>query len=252
MSESQPLIAECPSCQTRFRVTEEQLAVAEGRVRCGACLAVFDGREAEVSDDETAIVGDPVDVLLDIERTEEPASGPGSAQEGEFPPQPDYEGAADSIPGKPLHLMRFATAIAAALALLAAGVLVLQYEVYVQDPVLREAYEIVGVEVPRFKALDRIDVANPSVDERLGAPEGLVVRLDLTNTAPRYQRFPSLEVRFQRKDGTLLADEQRVEPGAYLPNPSQSRRMSPNQITPVELRLQDPGPDAFSYSISLL
>ena len=113
------------------------------------------------------------------------------AQEGEYPPQQEYE-----EPRKPLHPMLFATAIAAALALLAAGVLVLQYEVYVQDAVLREAYEIVGVDVPRYKALDKIDIGNPSVDERFGAPEQLVVSLDLTNTAPLYQRFPTLAVQF--------------------------------------------------------
>ncbi|MBB3048151.1 putative Zn finger-like uncharacterized protein [Litorivivens lipolytica] len=31
----------CPHCQTSFRVTESQLATARGRVRCGACLEVF-------------------------------------------------------------------------------------------------------------------------------------------------------------------------------------------------------------------
>ena len=248
MSESQPLIAECPSCQTRFRVTEEQLAVADGRVRCGACLAVFDGREAEVRDEEMAVVGDPVDMLLEIEDAAR-ASTPDSTTEGVSPP--DDEDATESIPDKPLHPVLFGTAIAAALALLAAGVLVLQYEVYVHDPVLRQAYEIAGVEVPRYKALGKIDLANPSVDERLGAPEGLIVRLDLTNIAPRYQQFPTLAVRFHRGDGALLA-EQRVEPAAYLPNPTQSRRMLPKQATSVVLRLDDPGPAAASYSISLL
>ena len=250
MSESQPLIAECPSCQTRFRVTEEQLAVADGRVRCGACLSVFDGREAAVSDEQTAVL-DPVDVLLEIQERAQTAAGLDSAKEGEVPQQDDDEKAPESTPVKP-HPVLFAAAIAAALALLAAGVLMLQYEVYVQDPVLREAYEIVGVELPRYKALDKIDIANPSVDERLGAPEALIVRLDITNTAPRYQRFPNLAVRFHRRDGTSLADEQRVEPAAYLPSPTQSRRMSPNQTTPVVLRLDDPGPEAASYSISLL
>ena len=38
-----PLITECPNCDTRFRVTESQLQIAGGRVRCGACLVVFDG-----------------------------------------------------------------------------------------------------------------------------------------------------------------------------------------------------------------
>lgn len=248
MSESMPLISECPSCQMRFRVTEEQLAVADGRVRCGACLAVFDGREAEVGEETAAGPDDPLDALLEIEGTE-PASAPDSVEEGV--PLPEGEEAPESIPGKPLHPVLFATAIAAALALLAGGVLVLQYEVYVQDPVLREAYEIVGVDVPRYKALDKIDIANPSVDERFGAPEHLIVTLDLTNTAPRYQRFPTLAVQFRRDDGTLLG-EQRVEPAAYLPSPTQSRRMSPNQPTSVALRLEDPGADASGYSISLL
>jgi predicted Zn finger-like uncharacterized protein len=42
----------CPGCATVFRVTEEQLALREGQVRCGKCRAVFDannhviGREA--------------------------------------------------------------------------------------------------------------------------------------------------------------------------------------------------------------
>ncbi len=245
MSESQPLISECPSCRTRFRVTEEQLAVADGRVRCGACLAVFDGRAAAVSDEEMTVVDDPVDVLLEIEGPE-PAPGPDPAQEGELPLPHEHE-----EPAKPLHPMRFATAIAAALALLAGGVLVLQYEVYVHDPVLRQAYELVGVEVPRYKALDKIDIANTAVDERFGAPEPLIVSLDLTNIAPRHQRFPTLAVRFRSEDGVVLG-EQRVEPAAYLPSPRQSRRMSPNRTTPVVLRLADPGPEASDYSISLL
>jgi predicted Zn finger-like uncharacterized protein len=45
MSQNQiePLVTECPNCRTRFRVSEAQLQRARGRVRCGACLHVFDG-----------------------------------------------------------------------------------------------------------------------------------------------------------------------------------------------------------------
>ena len=41
----EPLITQCPTCRTRFRVTESQLNIAAGRVRCGACLSVFAGLE---------------------------------------------------------------------------------------------------------------------------------------------------------------------------------------------------------------
>ncbi len=38
-------ITRCPQCQTSFRVTEAQLRIAEGSVRCGACLFVFQAED---------------------------------------------------------------------------------------------------------------------------------------------------------------------------------------------------------------
>ena len=63
-----PLITECPNCDTRFRVTESQLQIAGGRVRCGACLVVFDGTEHLSLDGEDFVSGEDsedVDALLD-------------------------------------------------------------------------------------------------------------------------------------------------------------------------------------------
>lgn len=39
------LITRCPDCATAFRATSAQLALREGRVRCGNCGFVFDARE---------------------------------------------------------------------------------------------------------------------------------------------------------------------------------------------------------------
>ncbi|MFT6732340.1 MAG: putative Zn finger-like uncharacterized protein [Polaribacter sp.] len=35
------LYTRCPTCSTAFKVTNELLAIAAGKVRCGACLAIF-------------------------------------------------------------------------------------------------------------------------------------------------------------------------------------------------------------------
>ncbi|MFA5677594.1 MAG: DUF3426 domain-containing protein [Pseudomonas sp.] len=43
---SELLVTQCPHCQTRFRLTPEQLSVANGYVRCGACLEVFHAADA--------------------------------------------------------------------------------------------------------------------------------------------------------------------------------------------------------------
>lgn len=65
--ELEPLITRCPNCNTQFRVTENQLAVASGRVRCGACLTVFQGIEHLILDDGTPpfTTGIEADAALD-------------------------------------------------------------------------------------------------------------------------------------------------------------------------------------------
>ncbi|MGO1692157.1 MAG: DUF3426 domain-containing protein [Marinobacter sp.] len=43
------LQTQCPKCRTRFRVTDEQLGIAKGKVRCGHCMDVFNAVEHQVS-----------------------------------------------------------------------------------------------------------------------------------------------------------------------------------------------------------
>lgn len=40
----------CPKCETRFRVTDAQLSVANGKVRCGNCMAVFNAVEHRIEE----------------------------------------------------------------------------------------------------------------------------------------------------------------------------------------------------------
>lgn len=42
------LQTQCPKCRTRFRVTDEQLGIAKGKVRCGHCMDVFNAVEHQV------------------------------------------------------------------------------------------------------------------------------------------------------------------------------------------------------------
>lgn len=51
------LLTRCPHCDTRFRVTDEQLSVAGGKVRCGHCMDVFDARAHSISDTPAATPG---------------------------------------------------------------------------------------------------------------------------------------------------------------------------------------------------
>ena len=39
------MLSKCPNCKSTFEIDEVQLTAADGLVRCGACLHVFNGRE---------------------------------------------------------------------------------------------------------------------------------------------------------------------------------------------------------------
>lgn len=71
----EPLITQCPTCRTRFRVSEAQLEVAAGRVRCGACLSVFTGHDHLVLGSGARLrpgenVNETLDALLEELRTD--------------------------------------------------------------------------------------------------------------------------------------------------------------------------------------
>lgn len=48
------LFTRCPECKTVFRVTEPQLALRQGQVRCGHCRTIFNGRNELIALDPPA------------------------------------------------------------------------------------------------------------------------------------------------------------------------------------------------------
>jgi predicted Zn finger-like uncharacterized protein len=66
----------CPHCETVFRVSEEQLALAEGRVRCGECDHIFNARDTLLEEgvthhpDATGIQIDSVEHEYEYEATQ--------------------------------------------------------------------------------------------------------------------------------------------------------------------------------------
>lgn len=43
-------VTQCPHCQTTFRVTDDQLKLYDGAVRCGVCQQVFNGKDHLLAD----------------------------------------------------------------------------------------------------------------------------------------------------------------------------------------------------------
>lgn len=87
------IITRCPNCHARFRVTEGQLKLAEGQVRCGACLRVFSAPQHEVSSFKPE-QNSPADEHLEtsVKAVNEPSAPPPSKA------RPDTTSASTDIP----------------------------------------------------------------------------------------------------------------------------------------------------------
>lgn len=88
--------ARCPGCRTVFRVSEAQLALREGQVRCGTCRAVFDANKERVGLDSPR-AGEPDE--QEQRAADETAVTPSTAEapEGAQPPDIWEEPVAESV-----------------------------------------------------------------------------------------------------------------------------------------------------------
>ncbi|GGC62948.1 DUF3426 domain-containing protein [Marinobacter halophilus] len=78
------LQTQCPNCETRFRVTDEQLSIAGGKVRCGSCMKVFNAVEHQViktDRDSTSGESTPKEHTTPSGASPAPGSDPGTDEE---------------------------------------------------------------------------------------------------------------------------------------------------------------------------
>ena len=60
LNEAMSSITQCPQCNTRFKVSQEQLDAHQGMVRCGRCQAVFDAIQHLYDDQPSAQLDLPI------------------------------------------------------------------------------------------------------------------------------------------------------------------------------------------------
>lgn len=79
------MVTRCPSCNTMFRVTPQQLQAQQGKVRCGRCMMVFDGFKGLATLPDLAPAGSREPSMIDTAAplqeavVEEPAVAPSAA-----------------------------------------------------------------------------------------------------------------------------------------------------------------------------
>jgi predicted Zn finger-like uncharacterized protein len=240
--------AECPHCHTLFRVTETQLDMADGMVRCGFCKEVFDARPAKdlhaseatpqpglslqtEAEQESSVSGAPVDIVPDLI-----SSGSNARNYSVF------------------ATVSWSLAILILIATLAAEYIWFNEPELVLDPRLKNVTaklcELTDCQHLQMRDPSKIEMISRNVYTHPNEKHALMVSTTLVNHAPFAQPYPDVQIDFSDVRGELVASR-RFIPEEYLQTGSEqiSLLQSGSPVT-FGLEIVDPGQQAITYEFS--
>lgn len=243
---------QCPACQTVFRIHQQQLGAAEGRVRCGVCGEVF-----------MAVY--TLKPELHIGGGSAPGAGRRRVQEEDWKEDDTDPSAAqarvplterlDEPAEPPLRTVLMGVGIAA-LAML----LLVQYVYYDRHRLIRSAElapwvlrlcSVLPCDRPPLRQVDAIELLERSVFVHPNVPGSLMIAGTMVNNAGFAQPLPTLEVSLSNLRGNVIA-ARRFRPVEYLREGDPDAPMQPGQPIAIRLEVMDPGATALAYEFEFL
>lgn len=275
---------ECPHCHTLFRLTEAQLDIAGGQVRCGYCNAVFNAlrtnelidndRQLDVFEDTPAVNFDGSE---NVDHQE--AGAPGNTTTGPIHAEADapvreHEAGGlfeqelnDVVPeqfrtdGSGEH-STWSTLLWSIAILLLIASLITEYAWFNRDQLLNQPQlqpHIAGV-CEHIRCDGYISLRDPESIEMLrrnvythpNEKNALMISATLINHASFAQAMPDVQIDFSSTRGKVVASR-RFKPAEYLQlDHNEARLMQPGQPVSFRLEIADPGTDAITYEFMFL
>ena len=252
--------AECPNCNTLFRVTETQLDIADGMVRCGFCKEVFNARIAnDLQSDEDqlhAFEDTPPEHTQQPELTRRIETGhesffPGEA--GDIVPD-EFRAGPDARHYSMLATVSWSLAILVLIAALAAEYIWFnQPELMLNprmEPLTAKLCGLTDCQHLQMRDPSKIEMISRNVYTHPNEKAALMVSTTLVNHASYAQPYPDVQIDFSNVRGELVASR-RFIPEEYLQTDSEqvSLLQSGNPVT-FGLEIIDPGKEAITYEFS--
>ena len=227
------MIVTCPSCDTKYRASEEALQARSGKVRCASCNHVWVVEE-EALTLEKAVEPDPV-ASIDMESS--PESGFGEATQPHAKIRQREE-----AKRRKARLMTEAVAwggIAACFAVLMGGAWLFKGSVVELFPATSSAYAAMGAEINPYG----LEVRELSVERREGeALPALVIEGEVFNVSGRSRSTLPLRAALLDGNGDVLVEWMVLLESPELPSQGRER---------FRTELPDPPEDARSVKVIL-
>jgi predicted Zn finger-like uncharacterized protein len=255
------IVTRCPTCQTAFRVTSEQLETANAMVRCGKCIGVFNALEHQfISSTQPAAETESSQPELFssqeyLQEFEEELPRLTALIHNEFGEQ--------QLSSPPSNTFR---SLLGRLAVVALGALVLagQYIYFFSAELSRnEAYRqtlidscyYLGCKIDPYSDINKLTINTFVIQTHPAQPGAVIVDMLIENKAQFRQPYPNIKVRFDNLQGQLIA--QRIfSPAEYISQPHSRRTPAVKNISSgrqvhISFGLIDPGLSAVNYLVEL-
>lgn len=244
------MFTQCPHCHTNFSISDQQLTVAGGKVRCGKCDGVFNALYTLSRDPLSSCEQAEVLQISSIDRL----SSDGVAESYQLG-QVDEENSAPPAP-------RTSGLTWGVLGLLLSALLVVQAGHFMSNPLaqgypaLRPLIEqlcaISGCELTLQRAPEQITITQRDLRTHPTIPGALLINITLSNDAPFTQPYPELKLSFFDLNQRLLATRT-FQPPEYL-----SQQIDLNNGFPADrplsttIELIDPDKRAVNFKFEFL
>ncbi|MFK7814827.1 MAG: DUF3426 domain-containing protein [Gammaproteobacteria bacterium] len=263
------MYTKCPECRAVFRVTTEQLQMAEGLVRCGICDSVFNGGEHIEEDHDPNAVTDNWRSELDQDDNDDPwpdeiTGDVFNSDISDVEQQKDDDAltAAERVPtvirddfgsnilsktNSPIQITVF-TLGAIALAIFFLGQISYWQNVDVLPRTWVNSFcNIVGCGENNKRDIAAIKMLNRNIYTHPNVKDALMITTSFVNQSPSAQAYPLLAITLLDTQGQIVA-VRRFSPKDYLVNKSLADTLMPsNQPIGARLEVLDPGNKVIAY-----
>lgn len=236
----------CPSCLSTLQVTEEQLALKEGLIRCGHCNDVFNGHQHQLT-----ASGQPL--------TNTQAEQPAATMELETNTNSDNEPPMSAVwesPSAPVqNRFPFGFLSFILLIVILVQISMVQSEFFTQNtrlqPIFKYLNKTFNLDIPGYINLDEIRIVDREIRPHPELQNALELQIIMKNHALVEQAYPSINVTLTSRLGEKIALGEFTKYD-YLNKDELNDYFAPSELKHIKLIFSKPqqNPSGFEITFS--